>query len=183
MRRPLSSTSVDAAPSPRSEIPEAPEAKPPPKFFGTEPWLSTASVCSSSATLAWPDLSMSWRVSVCTGDAVSELMRRMLEPVISTRSRVCGVSCATAEPALSKTPPHAAISPVQSFVLLMVTAPRSESLPDPHPRGGIEIQALARADVERVVPGIEVAHAPDAIVLGRVIADGLRPECFVTRLD
>ena len=120
MRRPLSSTSVEAAPRPRSEMPDAPEAKPPPKFFGTEPWLSTASPCSSSATLARPDFSMSWRVSVCTGDAVSELMRRMLEPVISTRSSVCVASCArTAVPALSSTPPNAAIKPMPSCVFLI----------------------------------------------------------------
>jgi len=100
-------------------MPEAPEAKPAPKFFGTEPWLSTDSVCSSSATLARPDLAMSSRVSVSTGDAVSELMRRMLEPVISTRSSVAALCAHAADPALSIAPPQAIINAVQSRVFRM----------------------------------------------------------------
>jgi hypothetical protein len=67
---------------------------------------------------------MSWRVKVVTGEAVSELIRRMFEPVISTRSSVCACACAwTAWPALSNTPPHATISPVQSFVFFNMKIP------------------------------------------------------------
>ena len=97
-RRPLSSTRVEEVPRPRSEMPEAPEAKPPPKVVGTEPWLSTARVCSSSATLDLPDFSISAAFRVCTGEAVSASARRMFEPVISTRAigAAFGVSCASA---------------------------------------------------------------------------------------
>ena len=97
-RRPFSSTRVEDVPRPRSEMPEAPEAKPPPKVVGTEPWLSTARVCSNSATLDLPDFSISAAFRVCTGEAVSASARRMLEPVISTRAigaAFC-VSCAIA---------------------------------------------------------------------------------------
>ena len=63
-----------------------------------------------------------------TGEAVSASVRRMFEPVISTRSSACagtGVVCASADgPALNKTPPHATISPVQSFVFLNMNFPR-----------------------------------------------------------
>ncbi len=97
MRRPLSSTRVEAVPRPRSEMPEAPEAKPPPKVIGTEPELSTASVCSSSATVVLPERSMSARFTVCTEEAVSAWARRMFEPVISTRATGFGAaSCAVA---------------------------------------------------------------------------------------
>ena len=65
---------------------------------------------------------------ICTGDAVSASVLRMLEPVISTRSNACagtGVVCAIAAgPALSKTPPQATISPVQSFVFFNMNFPR-----------------------------------------------------------
>jgi hypothetical protein len=85
MRRPLSSTRVEAVPSPRSEMPAAPAAKPLPKLVGTEPWLSTARVCSSSVTVLLPERSMSARLTVSTDEAVSASARRMLLPVTMTR--------------------------------------------------------------------------------------------------
>jgi len=78
-------------------MPDAPAAKPPPKLVGTEPELSTASVCSSSATVVLPERSMSARFTVCTDEAVSAWARRMFEPVISTRATGLGAaSCAAA---------------------------------------------------------------------------------------
>ncbi len=97
MRRPFSSTRVEAVPRPRSEMPEAPAAKPLPKLVGTEPWLSTARVCSSSETVLLPERSMSARFTVITDEAVSASARRMLLPVISTRAiGRCAASCAWA---------------------------------------------------------------------------------------
>ena len=72
-----------------------------------------------AVTLVLPDLAMSSRVSVSTGDAVSELMRRMLEPVISTRSSVAAFWAHATGPALSITPPQAIINAVQRRVFLM----------------------------------------------------------------
>src|SRR5258708_18877542 len=89
MRRPFINTSVEPAPRPRSETPAEPGAKPLPKLAGTEPWLSTARVCRYSPTEALLDFSMSSRVMTRTGEAVSVSTRRMLVPVISTRSTAC----------------------------------------------------------------------------------------------
>ena len=68
---------------------------------------------------------------IWTGAAVSASARRMFEPVISTRSSDCGAGAGAgagwandAEPALSKTPPQATISPVQSFVFFNMKFPR-----------------------------------------------------------
>jgi len=82
-------------------MPEAPEANPLPKVIGTEPWLSTASVCRNSATEVLPDFSRSSRVSVWTGDAVSVLARRMFDPVTSTRCSAGAVVCAARSVATS----------------------------------------------------------------------------------
>src|SRR6476659_7389322 len=49
---------------------------------------------------------------------------------------------------------------------------RDSTLPDPHTRRGLEVQALPRAHVERVVPGIEIAHRVGPVVLRRVVAGG-----------
>ena len=114
MRRPLSSTSVEAAPRPRSEMPDAPAAKPLPKLTGTEPWLSTASVCSNSATVVLPERSMSLRFTVSTLEAVSAWARRMFEPVISTRAIGAGVVAvcwASAGKGTASTMPVAAAAP------------------------------------------------------------------------
>src|SRR5258706_16145623 len=89
MRRPFRSTSVEPAPRPRSDMPMAPGAKPLPKLIGTEPWLSIASDWRYSPTVALPDFSMSSLLMTRTGEAVSVSARRMLVPVISTRSVTC----------------------------------------------------------------------------------------------
>ena len=86
MRRPFISTRVELAPRPRSEMPDAPAAKPLTKLIGTEPWLSTPSVCRYSATVALPDFSISSRLITVTGDAVSVATRGIFDPVTSTRS-------------------------------------------------------------------------------------------------
>jgi hypothetical protein len=77
-----------------------------------------------------PDWSMSLLVMTWTGEAVSASVLRMFEPVISTRSSDCagGVAWANAVvPALSRTPPQATISPVQSFVFFNMKLPPGES--------------------------------------------------------
>ncbi len=53
------------------------------------PCSATPRPCRNCSTLAEPVASISCRVTICTGSAVSASMRLMLEPVISTRSTVC----------------------------------------------------------------------------------------------
>jgi hypothetical protein len=96
MRRPLSSTRVEVAPRPRSEIAVEPAAKPLPKPVGSEPAPSAVSVWRYSATVPLPDLAMSCAVMTWTGDAVSAVARLMLEPVTSTRWIGPDGSCAMA---------------------------------------------------------------------------------------
>ncbi|MDQ6639659.1 MAG: hypothetical protein M3Z15_08345 [Pseudomonadota bacterium] len=85
-------------------------------------------VFSDRALAGW---SMSLLVMTWTGDAVSVSVLRMFEPVISTRSSDCagaGAGWASAVgPALSKTPPQAIISPVQSLVFFNMKFPREDS--------------------------------------------------------
>ncbi len=97
MRRPFNSTSVEPAPRPRSEMPAPPPAKPLPKVLGMEPAPSEVSVCRYSATVVLPLRSMSWRVTTCTGEGVSVLVRGMFDPVTVMRSRLVAWSWAMAE--------------------------------------------------------------------------------------
>jgi hypothetical protein len=93
MRRPFSSTRVEVAPRPRSEMAVEPAAKPLPKPVGNEPAPSAVSVCRYSETVPLPDLSKSSRLMIWIGEAVSAVARLMLEPVISTRWTGASAGC------------------------------------------------------------------------------------------
>jgi len=102
-RRPFTKTNVALAPKPRREIAVAPAAKPLPKPVGSEPCPSRASDCRYSVKVAFPELAISSFVIVWTGFAPSVSVRRMFEPVTSTRCSSCAPLCCayTAPPPVS----------------------------------------------------------------------------------
>ena len=60
-------------------------------------------------------------------------------------------------------------------------APRIGS-PDSHPRLGLEVQPLARTNVEGVVPRIQIADGGETVHLGRVVSGELRAHGGIAHL-
>src|SRR5947208_2746482 len=96
------------------------------------PCSATPTACRNDSTLVAPVFSISSRVIICTGSAVSASMRLMLEPVISTRSIGC---CATAGEA-ARTKPNAVptaidnevATPPCAFVLFISPLPENAGI-------------------------------------------------------
>ena len=102
-RRPLSSTRVEETPIPRRLAPLKPRW--PAMSLKLAPSVSAAALAdtfaNSSAAVVTPERSISSRLMICTGSAVSASTRLMEEPVISTRSSLLGSVCASADCAAS----------------------------------------------------------------------------------
>lgn len=86
IRRPSIRTSVAPTLRPRSEMPEAPSAKPPPNPWASVPCPLAVRLLSTSCVLVKPDALSSAAEMTWTGPAVSTSVRRMFEPVTVTRS-------------------------------------------------------------------------------------------------
>ncbi len=107
---------------PRSETPAAPLANAPEKPCDSVPWPLAVMLWSTSWMLVKPDSLMSSAVMTCTGAGVSEFVRRMFVPVISTRWMSCvalpvSVSCANApSDSNASVPPNAMRRHFANFV-------------------------------------------------------------------
>ena len=113
MRRPLSSTRVDEVPTPRRLALLKPRWSPPTLMLAPSvrpPTLADTRAISSAAVVT-PAFSMSARVMICTGSAVSDSSRLMAEPVISTRRKAGSISASSVCASAPWPMPSAAVMP------------------------------------------------------------------------
>src|SRR5205823_3144028 len=109
-RSPQPSRALAPQPRPRREALETPPVVAPDAVATALlllPCSATPRPCRNCSTLAEPVASISCRVTICTGSAVSASTRLMLEPVISTRSMVCCPNTAGAISAVTHAAPSA----------------------------------------------------------------------------